>query len=339
MDPDPQYFTSNESNDNTSSSHVGAWIIGIIIVVLIIVGIILLAVFLGRKEENKSLNIVNPEFTTVGTNSIQATWSSTGNDNDELVLYAMPANKTMKFDSAGNPQGSYANSGTPNPNTSGQKPTTINSSAKTATISGLKPNTYLAVLISTNKDLPLDHGTAASSSLTVTDGTIPVIFTMVAGGIQGSVQYVPASKPSTVGYEKGKVGTVGVGFHHDTKGRICATYGGSFTASTECDGDSHVLYADGNNVKIGQAIQQQNANNLIQPTITPENSEWIYANSRWCLKTSTTNCIDVDTNETGAVLSSASFVSTDVTDTTDLLPLTMTTSGTASTWSNPKFSP
>ncbi len=179
MDLDPQYFTSNESNDNTSSGHAGAWIICIIVVLLIIAGIILLIVFVGRKEENKALVITNPEFTVNGSNSIQATWSSTGNDNDELVLYTMPANETMKFDASGNPQGAYFNSGSPNPSTSGQKPTTIKSSARTATISGLKAKvTYLAVLVSTNPDLPLAHGLASSTNLPVTDGTIPVTFEM-----------------------------------------------------------------------------------------------------------------------------------------------------------------
>ena len=291
-----EYVESDGTEDKQSS---GGWVwIIVIIVILVLVG---LAIWFGivafRRDENRLLIVNGVQFNVPSDGTIQATWTSTNNSNDELVLYVSPSSDQMTFNVAGVPQGSYLNSGTPSPSTAGSIPTTTSSSAGSASITGLDEGTYIAILVVTNPNISDKSFTQTSKSLPVKTKPIPVIFSITAAGESGAIRYEPSSMPTEVGYEVGKISPPNVKFHHDSDGHICvANVPGTFTATSICDEGSRVLYAATDN-DLDIAVRPDPTSGTVSP-ITSANSEWIYTNGKWCLKNNQASCMFLNRSPT-----------------------------------------
>lgn len=277
-----------------STSHTGLIVLIIVIIVIIII-IILLVVFL-RSDVKKDLTLENVTFTTTGSNSIEATWTNEGDDKDVVVLYAVPANESMKFDSSGNPQGTYASSGQPNPSESGKASTTTSVTNKTVSItSGLKSGVnYIATLVVTNSRFPDVHNHYTSQTLLVTEtNVVPTIFSISNVGQNGNITYTPGVKPTIVGYELGKVSTNNIRFHHDPDGVICVVNSvtSKFTNTSKCPDNSYILYSN-DDKKLD--IVQMTVKDIINPLLTSSNYLWDYKGKKWCLKNSPSECMVYD---------------------------------------------
>ena len=323
-----EYYTTLDGNGEEKSSSGHGWIIALFIILAIIAVIVILVVIFGPSEERKLLQVNGVEFNVPTDGTIQATWTSTGNSEDELVLYVIPNDGQMTFNSAGEPQGAYLNSGSPSPSTAGSIPSTTPSSARVASVTGLKEGTYSATLVVTNPVVPDRSFTQNSKSLPVKTSTIPVIFSITAAGQSGAIRYEPASTPTEVGYEIGKINPSNNSFHQDSTGRICAAGAGSWTSSSLCDSGSRVLYADTTNkLAIGEYEPGD-----VGSEITTANSEWTYTNGKWCLKNNPTNCMSYNKNNPITDITTLSVMDEETTPT--IQTITITTSSDVNKWTN-----
>jgi hypothetical protein len=288
-------FLVGQRDESDESSGIGWWIFVIILGLLFIVVVVVLFVFLFRREVRKLLSVTGVEFNVPADGTIEAAWTGTGNANDELVLYVAPANETMKFSTDGAPEGRYLNSGSPSPSSPGNIPTTIAASARLARVTGLKAGNYIASLVVINpKDIPGQSNTISSKSLPVkTEEIAPVFF--ITTGKMGAVRYEPSSTQATdVGYVTSEITPTLSKFHLDSDGYLCAAGSGSWTASSSCGSSSRVLYGDltNNEVKINRKGTPGATTSSSQP-ITTGNGEWVYTNGKLCLKSNSTNCMNL----------------------------------------------
>jgi hypothetical protein len=330
------YYTMNDT-ENDKSSGSGLWIILIIVAIVVILIIVGLGIWLfGDVEEDRLLIANGVTFSVPSDGTIEATWTSTNNSDDVLVLYVISNPDQMTFDASGVPQGSYLNSGTPSPSTAGSIPSTTPSSAGSASVTGLKAGIYTATLVVTNPNISDKSYQQTSKALPVKVGALPVIFTITAAGETGAIRYDPSSKPTRVGYQTGKIVKDSVGFHQDSDGRICAASTGSWSADSMCDVGSHILYADVAN-ELSINARPVDASGVVSP-VTPDNSEWIYINGKWCLKSDRTRCMSLNTSPnvspTTITLTTPSGTISDT-----LEKVTLSTSADVNKWTNQAITP
>ena len=319
------------------------WIFVIIIVIIIIAAIIALIIWGVRRDDDKNVSVEGVVFSVVNDRSITATWTSTSNSDDELVLYAAPSNEKMTFNSSGVPQGAFLNSGIPTPSTPGSIPTTISASVRTATVSGLtiKAN-YIASLVVTNPNSN-NSDIKPSPVLPVSGGPIPVVFKINASGQTGAIRYDPSSKPTSVGYELGTLKVNNVKFHQGTGGHICVASSGSWTETSVCDSTSHVLYADtANELNIAERGDLATSATTTANPVTETNSQWVYTNGKWCLKNNVSTCMLYDITQAGTAFDADVVLPSEADDTTTtptVQKIKITTSSDATKWNNEEIKP
>lgn len=332
--------TQGSEGDATKPKSTGlatGWIVLIVIVaILVLVGIILAIYFATRSTSTAQRNvpplgpvaITGVTIRTVGSNMIQATWTSVSNEFDVVTLYVVPAGTGLSFNEKGVPIG--------NPRTSGP----VAAPATTATVTGLLPAvSYDATLIVTN---PRATGILAQSTengLTIT-GPVPLgpKFTIGSSGQCGAIGYgstgPDANLINTVYYQLGVNNPNQSLFHRDPRGYICATtQGQSLTADSECADNSSVLYDTGvagnATLNIGRLVD-------LDPLTLPQ-ARWTYdaaGDNRWC--TASNRCIQYNVNSpTTTILGPA-----DANGAQEILAITQplfVSTGATTKWTNTNF--
>lgn len=336
---------SSLQSETPKTGYNYTWIIIVIVIIFVVIGIILLVVFL-RSGIKKDLTLTNVIFSTVGSDNIECTWTGSGDKNNVVVLYAVPSTDTMKFDRSGNPLGSYANSGDPNPSVSGSMPTTTMSNLNTVSItSGLTSGVnYISILVVTNPNIRIESNSYASKVLHVSSNLVPGVFNISSTGQPGNIIWAKnTDKDLIVGYEQ-NVFTIGNNrFHHDPDGLLCtvSSITSLFTIDSKCPETSNVLYStSGGDLGIAP-LEINNDSNTI---LNDNNNRWIYTGKQWCLKNNTSLCMTYnptsDKKNTLLSLEPDSPVISHKSTSTKIRTITMGPQGSNGTnWTNTKVQP
>ena len=314
MDESSPVLATVQPNEEKSSSG-WHWFLIILLVLAIAAAVVFLILWLTKSEDKKELSISGVNFKVSSSTSITATWTTTGNDKDEVTLYASPTGSSLDFDPTGKPVLTPVLTITPVFNSS-----TVPASQKTVTVTGLATNTtYDAVLIVTNPDIKDDYGTSKFESGLHTSTVIPNKF-FIQSTAGGYIAYTPKTGPMTVGYETSKLNVNHVLFHYQD-GTLCTT---TQIGTPSCGDNSYVLYNDSN--KLG--IKQQSS---IDSAEKPK-ALWDFdaTTSRWCVRGDTSLCMTAPITPVGTSVTFATLGAV-----TPLNPITLGTSGTK--WKNIEF--
>lgn len=333
-----QNYSAEPESSGTSSL---VWVIIVVVVIIVIVGIILLIWWATRTSDNGTdtgpLAITGSNFRVLSSTSIGATWTRVGSDKDIVTMYVNPSGEEMKFDSTGQPLGSYSTSGS------------VASPGTTATVTNLTPNaSYDAVLIVTNPDVTGFNGSHHESGIT-TSTTLPpgAKFNITAAAQSGHIHYDINTPPtaSTVSYSLANATTNDSLFMRDSDGYICATtLSEPLTPDSKCADGSSVLYASTSTGTSDLSIALKSS----LATAELNNARWSYnanGDNKWCLTDpgSTSRCMLYSVNSP-ILLTPATTTTTSVTAAVNPLvedistdqPIFVTTGG--SKWTNTQVS-
>lgn len=276
-----------------------------LIVILVIVGILLvgLAIFLiiyFARRGGTTLEINGSSFTTGSPTTIQATWQSTGNDNDTLILYGSVMPFTINKET-----------GKPNTTTGIVQSSIVPTNTKMASLVNLTPNTsYNLALVVTNPSISNDSAT--NTGVVTTRGTGDFLPLRTPGSVSRTVIEVLNTPDLQITYVpelgNGAVARLtnnGSNMVYDN-GVLCVPTDNSVTTcNTNTD---TLLYSGGGNVRIG-TVSQPN-----QTPITSDLYNWTYTNARnWCLTSDPNTCM---TSGGASVLTTTSSVATQWNNTT-----------------------
>lgn len=283
-----------------------AIVVTIVILVLLVVGGFLLWYFLWRNKEEDPLNITPPPPLDVnsplfnidpipisvislyvrgvdifisGTDEIEATWTESGSDDNEMVLYASTG--PLAFDRSGKP--------VPNNTEIYQSPST-DASVKKTTVKGLKiEETYNVALVVTNPRIN-GFNEVKGDPLFITSLQPLISVKIYISDIKDPGRiYAPTTVPGPAGYEtRGSTAGLNTLFLYDTNGVLCNVPEDS--TDTVCSNNSVVLSNSSGVLEVNT-----------KSATTRENNTWNYDASKntWCLKSDSTKCI---TNLNGSLL-------------------------------------
>jgi hypothetical protein len=330
--------SDSEMTKEGSKGGIKGWVIALIVIgSLIVITAIVLAIIYGTRatpvEQNRNqplgpVAISGVNIRTLGSNMIQATWTSVSNEFDIVTLYVVPSGTGLSFNENGTPIG--------NPRTSGP----VAAPATTATVTGLLPNvSYDATLIVTNPRATGVISQSTENGLTIT-GPAPLgaKFTIGSSGQCGAIGYGSTGPDpnliNNVFYQLGVNNPNQSLFHRDPRGYICATtQGQSLTLDSECADNSSVLYDSG---VAGNAFLSIGRLGDLDPLILPQ-ARWTYdaaGDNRWC--TASNRCIQYNVNSpTTTILSEP-----DANGAQEILAVTQplfVTSGATTKWTNTNF--
>jgi hypothetical protein len=282
---DPDVANMSES----SGTSMWVWVIIVIVVIVVIAGVIAIIWWATRKGPSSPngpgpLSITGTDFTAVGANSIRATWTSVGDENDLVTLFVNPTGKEMKFDRDGNPLGNYRSSGA------------VSTPGTSATVGQLNSGvSYDAVLIVTNPNVGGANKAHSESAITPI-ATIPpgAKFNISASGQTGHIHYNRPS-PNQVSYSLQAASVNDSLFMRDSDGFICATNLISpTTATTMCGDNQAVLYAS---TTSGTSTLNIGIKSSLDSTQLSQ-ARWVYnstGDNKWCL-TGNGRCMDYSVN-------------------------------------------
>lgn len=293
-----QYMTVGDPEAGTKKGG-GGWIWGILIFILVVVAIIFLILWLVERNKSASeLTISGTQFSLTSSNAVQATWTSVGNDNDQVTLYVYQSGTPIKFNTSGtptNPSAVKAQAGPVNGNTT-----------KTITTTALKTGvTYNGVLVVTNSNITA-HNAVISDCLHA-GGDIAGAFHIEASCQSGEIVYdIPAVTAGiidvpTVGYNfTDKTSIDNNLFHHDSDNLLCTVMPSQTAAinadpTTKCGAlgsSTHILYdpSISTTTTTGLGIKQYEASD-----ITNTSAQWTYnkSNNKWCLANNSAKCMEL----------------------------------------------
>lgn len=251
----------------------------VLILLLLAAGIVFLVLFL--RERNKKTtstpdtSIQGQKFNLVNSTTIEATWDSVGDSNDDVTLYA--STKTINVDSNGQALGSEVLSSGP------VKGNTV----KSLKISSLKPNTrYYVALVVFNQNPNIINDVVFTN--VVLDGEFAIHQTDDSGGYIG----LEEQDQTTVKLFLDTVHKTSIKdiWEYDA-GQFGDTATFTLFSKSVSDTPEVVLYNDG-----GKLV----AKNLDDPSLTQAditaNAQWVFqtegvkdkanTTSQWCLKNS-----------------------------------------------------
>jgi len=242
----------------------------IIIILLLAASITFLILWLNKRNQKntqkKDLAIEGVQFQG-GETSVTSTWTSVGNSNDQVTLYAdtIPIN----LDANGKPE--------PDKNPKVLKSNTVSGNAKTLTLNNLAKETkYYVDLVVTNTNFSgfnPNPGTIVTGS-GIPDGNFLIQEIHTPGGISLDIK-----DPTKVTYEQGanKSDTNDLWSYDKEKFTISTTNVGARSTAPR-----PTLY---NNNGILAAKPAE--------TTPSANSQWTFNNHKWCIK-GTDVCMDLE---------------------------------------------
>lgn len=299
------------------------WVWALLIFLVLVAAIVFLVLWLyerGKSKDEEGLNITGAEFTTPTQTTIQASWTSVGNDDDVVTLYVYPSgNPTLNFNPNGSPKSGGAaivqRTSTSSPNTTRTLSVTVPENTKNVV--------YGAALVVTNSNSPNLSKVERGDGLSPGSEINKAFLIRKSGQSTGEIVYTLPTDTTvntgTVEYNWTESTSIdNILFHHDPDGYICSVMPSQsgvidVDSTTKCsdlgmafalyDKESSttdtVLVDDETTTSNGSlGIERVLVNGSVNPKLKENNSlwDWNQNTSRWCLKNIPTKCMNLQSS-------------------------------------------